>query len=318
MQNVTIKKGKRIVLEHANFSIYEGEFVYLINPIKSGRHVFTDFFGGRSAFEGQIYFEDVKISSFDRVCQEKKVYLLRQDTMLFTELSVAENLLLEKKKRPSFFVNKTIFRLKAEILLNELSAGKLSDKQAWELSRFEQHKVLLCGAIALKPSLIIIDSSFPEYTKVEQMEFVKILRTIQEKGIAILNVLENILVKRNGSSFSITSKIDKVLAKDIEMFLGLSKEKLMEPMCAQNMYMRLKAVLFRYYLLSPDVIVLEQPYNYLDYTGRTILNEFLEQYSKKGISVIFWTANHMDLSETVATCYTFQDDVLIPMNAGTT
>ena len=184
------------VLHDINFHVDEGEFIYIIGRVGSGK----------SSLLKTIYFEmDVQkeaenafVLNHDlRTLKRKYVPALRrqmgvifQDFQLLGDRTVYENL--------KFVLKATGWKKKAEIderikdVLEDVEMQDFADRYPHELSGGEQQRVAIARAILNHPKLIVADEPTGNLDKETQGNIIQLLRQVTQTGTAVVMTTHNI------------------------------------------------------------------------------------------------------------------------------
>lgn len=191
--NIYQRHGIR-VLENVNFHVDEGEFIYIIGRVGSGK----------TSLLRTLYFEldideadEATVFDYDLLnLRQKDIPKLRrqmgvifQDFQLLGDRTVYKNL--------HFVLKATGWKNKKEIdaRINEvLSAVGLEDKankMPHELSGGEQQRVAIARAILNKPKLIIADEPTGNLDNETATHIIELLREISMTGTAVIMSTHN-------------------------------------------------------------------------------------------------------------------------------
>ena len=183
------------VLHDIDFHVDEGEFIYIIGRVGSGK----------SSLLKTIYFEmDVEnaenafVLNHDlRELKRKYVPALRrqmgiifQDFQLLSDRTVYENL--------KFVLKATGWKKKAEIderihdVLEDVEMQDFADRYPHELSGGEQQRVAIACAILNHPKLIVADEPTGKLHRDTQSSIIQLLRQITQTGTAVVMTTHNI------------------------------------------------------------------------------------------------------------------------------
>ena len=183
------------VLHDIDFHVDEGEFIYIIGRVGSGK----------SSLLKTIYFEmDVEnaenafVLNHDlRELKRKYVPALRrqmgiifQDFQLLSDRTVYENL--------KFVLKATGWKKKAEIderihdVLEDVEMQDFADRYPHELSGGEQQRVAIARAILNHPKLIVADEPTGNLDRDTQSSIIQLLRQITQTGTAVVMTTHNI------------------------------------------------------------------------------------------------------------------------------
>ena len=182
------------VLKDVNFQVEEGEFVYIIGRVGTGK----------TSLLRTFYFEldideadEAKVLDYDILnLRQKDIPALRrqmgvifQDFQLLSDRTVYKNLL--------FVLKATGWKKKDEIdqrideVLCAVDMQDKADKMPFELSGGEQQRVAIARAILNKPKLIIADEPTGNLDPETATNIIELLRRISQSGTAIVMTTHN-------------------------------------------------------------------------------------------------------------------------------
>ncbi len=194
--NITQVDGTE-VLRDVDFHVDEGEFIYIIGRVGSGK----------SSLLKSIYFElDVDeaetaiVLNHDlRGLKRKYVPALRrqmgiifQDFQLLGDRTVRENL--------KFVLKATGWRKTADIeerindVLEDVDMADFADRYPHELSGGEQQRIAVARAMLNKPKLIIADEPTGNLDDETARQIIELLRQVTQAGTAVVMTTHNTLL----------------------------------------------------------------------------------------------------------------------------
>lgn len=193
--DVEILRKELIVLKHVNFRLSQGEFVYFIGKVGSGKSSLLK----TMYAEVPIASGSARVFDFDlATIKPSKIHLLRrkigivfQDFQLLTDRSVFENL--------NFVLNATGWKNKADIeerirqVLTQVGMANKSYKMPHELSGGEQQRIAIARALLNKPSLILADEPTGNLDPETATQIVEMLHKISsDEGTAVIMATHNL------------------------------------------------------------------------------------------------------------------------------
>ena len=195
-RNVDIARREHLVLSDVSFTLNEGEFVYLIGSVGSGKsslmkslYAEVPIAGGEAAIMGY---------SLNELTRKKVPYLRRligivfQDFQLLSDRSAYDNLL--------FVLQTTGWRNKGEIderireVLRQVDMETKCYKMPHELSGGEQQRIVIARALLNHPRLIIADEPTGNLDPATGEHIIKLLMNIASKGTTVLMATHNLLM----------------------------------------------------------------------------------------------------------------------------
>jgi cell division transport system ATP-binding protein len=193
-KNVNIYQQDLLVLEGVNFHVEEGEFIYLIGRVGSGK----------SSLLKTIYFElDVREADSAVVLNHELIGLKRkyipalrrqmgiifQDFQLLGDRNVMDNL--------RFVLKATGWKKRDEIdarindVLEEVEMADKAERMQHELSGGEQQRIAIARAILNRPKVIIADEPTGNLDPETASNIIALLKQISQTGTAIIMSTHN-------------------------------------------------------------------------------------------------------------------------------
>ena len=160
LSNISKKFGAFTALDNINLEIPEGELVALLGPSGCGKTTLLRIIAGlESADQGRVL-----ISGQDRTdhdVSERGIGFVFQHYALFRHMTVFENVAFglrvkPRRERPS----EAIIRKKVHDLLNLVQLDWLHDRYPDQLSGGQRQRIALARALAVEPSVLLLDEPF--------------------------------------------------------------------------------------------------------------------------------------------------------------
>jgi branched-chain amino acid transport system ATP-binding protein len=183
VENLDVFIGATQILRNVSIGINEGEVICLLGRNGAGKSsIIKSLIGLYPSRSGKITFKEMDITSFS---SRKKVLsglgYSPEDTRLFSELTVKENIILSTwvKGKGEMFSFETIFNIFPRI-------NQLLDRKGLNLSGGEKKMVSIARALALNPSLLLLDEAFEGLAPLVVKHFIEALNRIKGLGVTIL------------------------------------------------------------------------------------------------------------------------------------
>lgn len=198
MQDACINREENVILRNAFFEVRNGEFVYIIGKVGSGKSSLL-----KSLYcEVPIESGEVRILEYnlEQIKRKEIPYLRRQlgivfqDFQLLTDRSVIKNLEFVlratgwKKADMSEQVNK---------VLNQVGMQNKGYKMPHELSGGEQQRVVIARALLNNPVIILADEPTGNLDPETGSQIVQLLHDICKEGTAVLMTTHNYTLVQN-------------------------------------------------------------------------------------------------------------------------
>lgn len=193
-KGVELHRKDLIVLKDVNFTLKEGEFVYLIGKVGSGKSSLIKSMYAEIPIAGGY----AEVLDFDlRNIRRKDIPMLRrqigivfQDFQLLSDRNVYENL--------RFVLDATGWKDKNDIdkrigeVLAEVGMLNKSYKMPHELSGGEQQRIVIARAMLNKPRLILADEPTGNLDPATGEQIVRRLHEISKSGTAVVMATHNL------------------------------------------------------------------------------------------------------------------------------
>ena len=191
VNDISLSRGQRRVLNGATFSVARGELVALMGPSGVGKTTLLRVIAGLEAFEsGTVELEGVTLENVapqprNMIARlREKVGLVFQFHFLFEHVSVLKNVWLAPVHA------RGVSRLDAENRARELLAALGIEHRAnalpRELSGGEAQRVAIARALALDPDLLLLDEPTAALDMDRRDELGNLLRGLVGKGRTLL------------------------------------------------------------------------------------------------------------------------------------
>lgn len=193
-KNVEVLRKELLVLKNVNFQLEEGQFVYLIGRVGSGKSSLMKTMYAEVPIEmGEARIFDYDLSAISR----KDVPMLRrqigvvfQDFQLLSDRSVYDNLLFVLKA--TGWKNKTDIDERINEVLREVGMEHKSYKMPHELSGGEQQRIAIARALLNRPKLILADEPTGNLDQETGHQIMSLLHRICAEGTAVIMATHNI------------------------------------------------------------------------------------------------------------------------------
>jgi lipopolysaccharide export system ATP-binding protein len=190
-QGLVMHYGKWRVLDRVDVEVRPGEIVGLLGPNGAGKT--TTFYlvvgllvphGGSITLNGQ---DVTRMPIYKRA--RLGLGYLAQEASVFRRLSVRDNVLgvLEIMKIPS-----AERRRRLDDLLGELGIAHLADRKGYNLSGGERRKVEIARALAVHPTILLLDEPFVGIDPITVADIQDIVVRLSKRGIGILITDHNV------------------------------------------------------------------------------------------------------------------------------
>ena len=185
----TIKKSE--IIKGISLEVNSGEVVGLLGPNGAGKT--TTFYmicGLISPTSGDVFLNDEKITN---VPLHKRAHLgigyLPQESSIFKELSVEENLLLGAEILNQ---NKEEISKRVNEMLNMLNIEPIRLRKGVSLSGGERRRCEIARSLIIKPKFLLLDEPFAGVDPIPVSDIQSIVRDLKKLGIGVLITDHNV------------------------------------------------------------------------------------------------------------------------------
>ncbi len=193
-QGVEILRKELVVLKHVDFELQDGEFVYLIGKVGSGKSsLLKSMYAEIPIVQGKAHVFDYDLTRIKR----KHIPLLRreigivfQDFQLLTDRNIYENLRFVLEA--TGWKRKKDMELRIEEVLTEVGMSNKSYKMPHELSGGEQQRIVIARALLNRPKLILADEPTGNLDPDTGEQIVNYLHRISEEGTSVIMATHNL------------------------------------------------------------------------------------------------------------------------------
>jgi len=213
--NVTVSYNHRVVLDRIDFSLGNGEFIYLIGQTGAGKSSFLRLiYRDLLPNEGSVQVAGMDVSSLP----DKKVPLLRrrlgivfQDFQLLPDRTVYENVAFALQVTGE---KKSYIKQRALEVLGMVGLSHKRKSMPEDLSGGEQQRVVIARALANEPRIMLADEPTGNLDPRASSEIMELLKQINNRGMAVLMVTHDYdTVKQYPFK---TLKLDKGKIKEVK------------------------------------------------------------------------------------------------------
>lgn len=211
-----------MVLEGVNLEVCEGEFVYLIGRVGSGKSsLLKTLYGELPLVEGEgevAGFNLRKLRRSQIPYLRRKVGIVFQDLQLLSDRDVEDNL--------SFVLRATGWKDKGEIgnrvdeVLSQVGLENKHHKMPFELSGGERQRLVIARALLNSPQIVLADEPTGNLDPITAESIVQLFHNIAASGTAIIMSTHNTNFIENHPSRTMLFTQGTIKEIDVDELLG--------------------------------------------------------------------------------------------------
>ena len=193
-KNVEVRQADQIVLHDVNLHVENGEMIYLLGKVGSGKSsLMKTFYGALPIANGEAHVLEYDMT---RIRRRKLPYLRRrlgiifQDYKLLTDRSGEENLLFVL--RATGWSDKRLMKAHVQEVLQQVGMENKAYKKPYELSGGEQQRVVIARALLNSQEMILADEPTGNLDAETGREIMDLLYAISQAGITVLMSTHNL------------------------------------------------------------------------------------------------------------------------------
>jgi len=222
-------------LEQVDFEIYPGEILGLVGENGAGKSTLIKILSGVYAKDqGLIQFRGESVDFRNpHAAQEHGIVTIYQELALVSNLSVSENVFLNREPRQIPLLGAVDFRKmsrQTEAILADLGVHISGDRLVKDLTIASQQMVEIAKAVSRNAYLLLMDEPTSALSSKEADALFNLMRRLKQKGVSVvfvshrleevLRVVDRIIVMRDGRRVGTLPVAEASEAKLIHLMVG--------------------------------------------------------------------------------------------------
>ncbi|MDR1357031.1 MAG: ATP-binding cassette domain-containing protein [Tannerellaceae bacterium] len=193
LEKIEISIGENVILQNASFTLNDGEFVYIIGKVGSGK----------SSLLKSLYCEIPVLHGRARLMEynlrrikykeipflRRKLGIVFQDFQLLTDRTVDGN--LDFVLKATGWTKRNEIEDRIDDVLNRVGMSNKGYKRPHELSGGEQQRIVIARALLNNPKLILADEPTGNLDPETSAQIVQLLHNISRQGTAVIMTTHN-------------------------------------------------------------------------------------------------------------------------------
>lgn len=216
-EGVNLGRDGNTILSDINITIDEGEFIYLIGKVGSGKSTFLKSLYHEIPLEnghGRILdYELESIRKRDVPFLRRKIGIVFQDFQLLIDRTASKN--LEFVLRATGWKNRDLIDIRINEVLAQVGMQNKGYKMPHELSGGEQQRIVIARALLNSPEIILADEPTGNLDPETGNQIVELLHTISQGDTAVIMSTHNYAVVQKYPGRII--KCEDGLLKDVKL-----------------------------------------------------------------------------------------------------
>lgn len=192
-KDVELCQQELVVLKNVDIEIGEGEFIYLLGSVGSGKSTFLKSLYSEVPVEiGEAHILDYdlkKIKTKDIPRLRRKIGIVFQDFQLLIDRNVQKN--LEFVLRATGWKDKKLIAEQIESVLKQVGLGTKGYKMPHQLSGGEQQRIVIARALLNSPAIILADEPTGNLDPAIGKDIMELLYQIRLSGTTIIVATHN-------------------------------------------------------------------------------------------------------------------------------
>ena len=238
IKNISKSFGATDALKDVSFSFFTGEVVALVGENGAGKSTLMKILSGAvQKDKGNIFLNDKEIAiNNTRDSFQYGISTVYQELSLCPNLSIAENIFVNREPSKAGIINRTLLNKKCKELLTELELEVEPSLLVAELSLAQKQMVEIIKAISLKAKLLILDEPTSALEKPDVEKLFKLIEKMkrQDRGIVFIShkldevfqMSDRVAILRDGQLISVMNTKETNQSEAVKLMVGRSINQL--------------------------------------------------------------------------------------------
>lgn len=214
--NADIFQREQLVLNDVNFQINNGEFVFLIGKVGSGKSSLIKTLNAEiPLYKGSADVAGFKLESIknkDIPFLRRKIGVVFQDFKLLTDRNIYSNLFFVLKA--TGWTDKKSMDDRIDLMLEEVGMKDVKKKMPHQLSGGEQQRIVVARALLNNPDIILADEPTGNLDYDTSVEILELFKKIHAEGKSILMATHDKLMVEKYPSRTLICSENKISESD--------------------------------------------------------------------------------------------------------
>lgn len=191
-ENVTLTYGDKTALKNISFKLAAGSKTAIIGPTAAGKTQLLYLLSGLIKPQtGKIYIDDVALDDYEKNALYRQLGIVFQDSVMFN-MTVRENITFGNEINEEH-LSRAIETAELTSFINTLpdKLDSMVSERGTSLSGGQKQRIMLARALALNPTLLLLDDFTARVDKKTEQKIMKNIFT-NYPGISVLTVTQKI------------------------------------------------------------------------------------------------------------------------------
>ena len=184
IKNLEVDVGN-FLLRDINLTVNSGEYFIILGPTGAGKTILLEAIAGLyPVLGGEVWIEDKEVTRLSP--EKRRIGIVYQDYMLFSHLSVKENIAFGLKLRKC---HKGKVKEKVDDIAEAVGITHLLHRKPQSLSGGEKQKVALARALIIEPAVLLLDEPLSALDTETKERMQSTLREVHRRvGVTVIHV----------------------------------------------------------------------------------------------------------------------------------
>lgn len=245
LRGVHKRYGATYALRGVDLELRAGEVLALVGENGAGKSTLVKMLTGVIPVdEGTVSLRGVAHTFANaQASQAAGILAVHQETVMFEELSVAENIYVGRHIMRGPFIHWSAMNTQAQAVLEQIGARFNATTLVKDLSLAERHLVEIARALSQKAAVVILDEPTAALSQAEIRDFYGIVRKLRDQGVGVIfithkfdeifAVADRYLVLRDGTAVGSGAIADATEQELVKLMAGRAIDQIYPPIASQ-------------------------------------------------------------------------------------